>query len=165
MATDQTNRWSLKLEGDLILARTDPVSCNDFRSRRLNNKIGNFGVVRNSDHGACHFHWPYSIYMFGHLTWHLPSTALQVFNVFNRVLGFFARSSRIEFDDDWEEKSELAGNGLRLLRYSPNTATTPMRHMALHRTPIAIQHPTQCQRASISFPHSHSPNRMMQQWF
>ena len=43
--------------------------------------------------------------------------ALQVFNVFNRVLGFFFRSSRIEFDDDWEEKSELAANGLRLLRW------------------------------------------------
>ncbi len=41
---------------------------------------------------------------------------MQVFNVFNRVLGFFIRSKRIDFDDDWEEKSELAGNGARLLR-------------------------------------------------
>ena len=38
--------------------------------------------------------------------------------MFNRVLGFFFRSSRIEFDDDWEEKSELAANGLALLRCS-----------------------------------------------
>ena len=37
--------------------------------------------------------------------------------MFNRVLGFFIRSKRIDFDDDWEEKSELAGNGARLLRY------------------------------------------------
>jgi hypothetical protein len=50
--------------------------------------------------------------------------APQVFNVFNRVLGFFIRSKRIDFDDDWEEKSELAGNGARLLRCAFDKLTT-----------------------------------------
>ena len=48
----------------------------------------------------------------------------QVFNVFNRVLGFFIRSKRIDFDDDWEEKSELAGNGARLLRCAASCPQT-----------------------------------------
>jgi hypothetical protein len=43
-------------------------------------------------------------------------TAPQVFNVFNRVLGFFMRSGNMTFDDDWETKSDYAAEGLRLLR-------------------------------------------------
>ncbi len=52
--------------------------------------------------------------------------AMQVFNVFNRVLGFFIRSKRIDFDDDWEERSELAGNGARLLRCAMSCPRTSL---------------------------------------
>ena len=40
----------------------------------------------------------------------------QVFGVFNSLLGAVVKNSRIEFDDDWEEKSNVAATGSRLLR-------------------------------------------------
>jgi hypothetical protein len=42
---------------------------------------------------------------------------LQVFGVFNNVLGAVVPNSRIEFDDDWEEKSDIAATGSRMLRW------------------------------------------------
>jgi hypothetical protein len=39
-----------------------------------------------------------------------------VFGVFNSVLGAVVPNSRIEFDDDWEEKSDIAATGSRMLR-------------------------------------------------
>ena len=42
--------------------------------------------------------------------------SLQVFGVFNNVLGAVVPNSRIEFDDDWEEKSDIAATGSRMLR-------------------------------------------------
>ena len=71
-----------------------------------------------------YYHWLHFSFV-GAL--HGLQPALQVFNVFNRVIGFFARSSRIEFDDDWEEKSELASNGLRLLTCATPAAPVPLR--------------------------------------
>ena len=41
---------------------------------------------------------------------------LQVFGVFNTLLGAVVKNSRIEFDDDWEEKSDIAATGKRLLQ-------------------------------------------------
>jgi hypothetical protein len=39
-----------------------------------------------------------------------------VFGVFNNVLGAVVPNSRIEFDDGWEEKSDIAATGSRMLR-------------------------------------------------
>mmetsp|Transcript_8614 Transcript_8614/g.25881 ORF Transcript_8614/g.25881 Transcript_8614/m.25881 type:complete len:758 (+) Transcript_8614:498-2771(+) len=46
----------------------------------------------------------------------VPYALLQVFGVFNSLLGAVVKNSRIEFDDDWEEKSNVAATGSRLLR-------------------------------------------------
>lgn len=48
---------------------------------------------------------------------------LQVFGVFNTLLGSVVPNSRIEFDDDWEEKSDIAATGSRLLRYTTSVVT------------------------------------------
>lgn len=36
--------------------------------------------------------------------------------MFNSLLGAVVKNSVIEFDDDWEEKSNIAATGSRLLR-------------------------------------------------
>lgn len=46
----------------------------------------------------------------------VPYALLQVFGVFNSLLGAVVKNSVIEFDDDWEEKSNIAATGSRLLR-------------------------------------------------
>ena len=47
---------------------------------------------------------------------------MQVFGVFNSLIGTVVKNSVIEFDDDWEEKSNVAAMGSRLLRWRTQIA-------------------------------------------
>lgn len=46
----------------------------------------------------------------------LPYMVLVVFNVFNRVAGFFDRSQKLTFDEDWDVTSTYAATGQTMLR-------------------------------------------------
>ncbi|GMH42927.1 hypothetical protein BSKO_10849 [Bryopsis sp. KO-2023] len=46
----------------------------------------------------------------------LPYMVLVVFNVFNRVAGFFDRSQKLSFDEDWDVTSTYAATGQTMLR-------------------------------------------------
>ncbi len=67
----------------------------------------------------------------------------QVFGVFNSLLGAVVKNSRIEFDDDWEEKSNVAATGSRLLRCAPIPSIHPLR-AAAPPSPLHIYRPLTC---------------------
>lgn len=60
--------------------------------------------------------------------------------MFNGMLGAVVPNSRIEFDDDWEEKSDIAATGSRLLRYHLAQLAAPPRPYLSLDSDCANQH-------------------------